>query len=222
MEKPDVDYIEGLSPAISIDQKGVSRNPRSTVGTVTEVYDYLRLLFARAGRPHCYKCGRRVEMQTVQQIVDAVLTMPEGSRIQIMAPMVRRRKGEHREVFEDARRAGYVRVRVNGEVRDLSETFDLDKQKWHTIDVVVDRLVVGASADPTRVADSVESALRMAEGTVLVADTNGRREAILRAVRLRALQHQPWGAGAANVQLQQPSRRLRGLHGHRLQARGRS
>ena len=173
MEKPDVDYIEGLSPAISIDQKGVSRNPRSTVGTVTEVYDYLRLLFARAGRPHCYKCGRRVEMQTVQQIVDAVLTMPEGSRIQIMAPMVRRRKGEHREVFEDARRAGYVRVRVNGEVRDLSETFDLDKQKWHTIDVVVDRLVVGASADPTRVADSVESALRMAEGTVLVADTTG-------------------------------------------------
>ena len=173
MEKPDVDYIEGLSPAISIDQKGVSRNPRSTVGTVTEVYDYLRLLFARAGRPHCYKCGRRVEMQTVQQIVDAVLTMPEGSRIQIMAPMVRRRKGEHREIFEDARRAGYVRVRVNGEVRDLSETFDLDKQKWHTIDVVVDRLVVGASADPTRVADSVESALRMAEGTVLVADTTG-------------------------------------------------
>ena len=173
MEKPDVDYIEGLSPAISIDQKGVSRNPRSTVGTVTEVYDYLRLLFARAGRPHCYKCGRRVEMQTVQQIVDAVLSMPEGSRIQIMAPMVRRRKGEHREVFEDARRAGYVRVRVNGEVRDLSETFDLDKQKWHTIDVVVDRLVVGDSADPTRVADSVESALRMAEGTVLVADTSG-------------------------------------------------
>ena len=173
MEKPDVDYIEGLSPAISIDQKGVSRNPRSTVGTVTEIYDYLRLLFARAGRPHCYKCGRRVEMQTVQQIVDAVLTMPEGSRIQIMAPMVRRRKGEHREVFEDARRAGYVRVRVNGEVRDLSETFDLDKQKWHTIDIVVDRLVVGDSAEPTRVADSVESALRMAEGTVLVADTTG-------------------------------------------------
>ncbi len=173
MEKPDVDYIEGLSPAISIDQKGVSRNPRSTVGTVTEVYDYLRLLFARAGRPHCYKCGRRVEMQTVQQIVDAVLSMPDGSRIQIMAPMVRRRKGEHREIFEEARRAGYVRVRVNGEVRDLSETFDLDKQKWHTIDVVVDRLVVGDSADPTRVADSVESALRMAEGTVLVADTEG-------------------------------------------------
>ena len=173
MEKPDVDYIEGLSPAISIDQKGVSRNPRSTVGTVTEVYDYLRLLFARAGRPHCYKCGRRVEMQTVQQIVDAVLSMPKGSRIQIMAPMVRRRKGEHREVFEDARRAGYVRVRVNGEVRDLSETIDLDKQKWHTIDVVVDRLVVGDSAEPTRVADSVESALRMAEGTVLVADTTG-------------------------------------------------
>ena len=191
MEKPDVDYIEGLSPAISIDQKGVSRNPRSTVGTVTEVYDYLRLLFARAGRPHCYKCGRRVEMQTVQQIVDAVLSMDEGSRIQIMAPMVRRRKGEHREIFEEARRAGYVRVRVNGEVRDLSETFDLDKQRWHTIEVVVDRLVVGSSADPTRVADSVESSLRMAEGTVLVADTERRRDAVLGAVRLRPLQHQP-------------------------------
>ena len=173
MEKPDVDYIEGLSPAISIDQKGVSRNPRSTVGTVTEVYDYLRLLFARAGRPHCYNCGRRVEMQTVQQIVDAVLSMSAGSRIQIMAPMVRRRKGEHKEIFEDARRAGYVRVRVNGEVRDLSEEIELDKQKWHTIEVVVDRLVIGDSADPTRVADSVESALRMADGTVLVADADG-------------------------------------------------
>ena len=173
MDKPDVDYIEGLSPAISIDQKGVSHNPRSTVGTVTEVYDYLRLLFARAGRPHCPKCGCPVHRQTVQQIVDAVMAIPEGTRIQIMAPMVRRRKGEHKEVFEDARKAGFVRVRVNGEVHDLSETFDLDKKKWHTIEVVVDRLVVGDSAQPGRVADSVESALKMAGGIVLVSVQDG-------------------------------------------------
>ncbi len=175
MDKPDVDYIEGLSPAISIDQKGVSHNPRSTVGTVTEIYDYLRLLFARAGHPHCHKCGRPVERQTVQQIVDAVLALPERSRIQILAPQVRRRKGEHKEVFDGARKAGFVRVRVNGDVRDLSETFDLDKQKWHNIEVVVDRLVVGASADQSRLADSVETALRMADGVVLV-DVAGEDE----------------------------------------------
>ena len=173
MDKPDVDHIEWLSPAISIDQKGVSHNPRSTVGTVTEVYDYLRLLFARAGRPHCYKCGRPVQKQTVQQIVDAVLALPDGSRIQIMAPMVRRRKGEHKEVFEDARKAGFVRVRVNGEVHDLSESFDLNKQKWHTIEVVVDRLVIGDSAEPGRVADSGESALKMTGGTALVSEVDG-------------------------------------------------
>ena len=173
MDKPDVDYIEGLSPAISIDQKGVSHNPRSTVGTVTEIYDYLRLLFARAGHPHCYKCGRPVQRQTVQQIVDAILALPDGSRIQVVAPMVRRRKGEHKEVFEEARKAGFVRVRVNGEVHDLSETFDLDKQKWHTIEIVVDRLVVGDSAEPGRVSDSVETALRMAGGIVLVSVVDG-------------------------------------------------
>ena len=173
MDKPEVDYIEGLSPAISIDQKGVSHNPRSTVGTVTETYDYLRLLFSRVGRPHCYNCGRPVQKQTVQQIVDAVLAIPEGSRIQIMAPMVRRRKGEHKEVFEEARKAGFVRVRVNGETHDLSEGFDLDKQKWHTIEVVVDRLVVGDSAEPGRVADSVESALRLTGGVVLVSIVDG-------------------------------------------------
>ena len=173
MDKPDVDYIEGLSPAISIDQKGVSHNPRSTVGTVTEIYDYLRLLFARAGRPHCYKCGRPVERQTVQQIVDAVLDLPEGGRIQIMAPMVRRRKGEHKEVFEEARGAGFVRIRVNGEVYDLSEAPDLDKKKWHTIEIVVDRLIIGDSADAGRVSDSVETALKMAGGTVLVSVVDG-------------------------------------------------
>ena len=175
MDKPDVEYIEGLSPAISIDQKGVSHNPRSTVGTVTEIYDYLRLLFARVGRPHCYKCGRPVERQTVQQIVDAVLALPERTRLQILAPMVRRRKGEHKEVFENARQAGFVRVRVNGEVHDLSEQFNLDKQKWHTIEIVVDRLVSGDSADVGRVTDSVETALRMAGGIVLV-DVAGEDE----------------------------------------------
>ena len=173
MDKPDVDNIEGLSPAISIDQKGVSHNPRSTVGTVTEIYDYLRLLFARAGRPHCHNCGRPVQRQTVQQIVDAVLALPAKSRVQIMAPMVRRRKGEHKEVFEEARKAGFVRVRVNGEVHDLSDSFDLDKQKWHTIEVIVDRLVIGDSAEPSRVADSVESALKIAGGITLVSVADG-------------------------------------------------
>ena len=175
MDKPDVEYIEGLSPAISIDQKGVSHNPRSTVGTVTEIYDYLRLLFARVGRPHCYKCGRPVERQTVQQVVDSVLGLPERTRLQILAPMVRRRKGEHKEIFENARQTGFVRVRVNGEVHDLSEQFDLDKQKWHTIEIVVDRLVSGDSADVGRVTDSVETALRMAGGIVLV-DVAGENE----------------------------------------------
>ena len=173
MDKPDVDYIDGLSPAISIDQKGVSHNPRSTVGTVTEIYDYLRLLFARVGRPHCHKCGRPVERQTVQQIVDATLALPQDSRIQIMAPMVRRRKGEHKEVFDEARSAGFVRVRVNGDVHDLSDSFDLDKRKWHTIEIVVDRLVIGESAESGRVADSVEAALKMAGGTVLVSVADG-------------------------------------------------
>ena len=176
MDKPDVEYIEGLSPAISIDQKGVSHNPRSTVGTVTEIYDYLRLLFARVGRPHCYKCGRPVERQTVQRIVDDVLSLPERTRLQILAPMVRRRKGEHKDVFENARKSGFARVRVNGETRDLSETFDLDKRKWHTIEIVVDRLAIGAGSEIGRVTDSVETALRMANGVALIdlADREGK------------------------------------------------
>ena len=120
MEKPDVDYIEGLSPAISIDQKGASRNPRSTVGTVTEIYDYLRLLFARAGHPHCAKCGREISRQTVQQIVDAILDLPQDTRFMIMAPLIKDRKGEHHSVFEDLRKAGYVRVRVGGKILDLA------------------------------------------------------------------------------------------------------
>ena len=177
MDKPEVDYIEGLSPAISIDQKGTSHNPRSTVGTVTEIYDYLRLLFARIGTPHCYKCGRVIQKQTVQQIADSILSLPEESKIQILAPVVRRRKGEHKEVFESARRAGFVRVRVNGETRDLSETFALDKQKWHNIDVVVDRLVINSDVDSGRVTESAEAALSQSDGLVMV-DVQGGDELI--------------------------------------------
>ena len=170
MDKPDVDYIEGLSPAISIDQKGVSHNPRSTVGTVTEIYDYLRLLFARVGKPHCPKCGNPVARQTVQQIVDAILGLPEASRITLMAPKVRRKKGEHREVFEAARRGGFVRVRVNGEVMlvEDTDTLALDKQKWHYIDIVVDRLIIRGDTEPSRVTESVETALREGEGVLNV------------------------------------------------------
>ena len=142
MEKPDVDHIDGLSPAISIDQKGTTHNPRSTVGTVTEIYDYLRLLYARIGHPHCPKCGREVSRQTVQQIVDAVLNLPEGARIMLLAPLVQGRKGEYKSIFEEMRRAGYVRVRVDGNIMDLSDEIELDKQKKHTIEVVVDRLVM--------------------------------------------------------------------------------
>ncbi len=174
MEKPDVDYIEGLSPAISIDQKGTSRNPRSTVGTVTEIYDYLRLLFARIGVPHCPNCGRVIERQTVQQIVDAILAIEPGKRLMILAPVIRDRKGEHQHVFEDAQQAGFVRVRVDGVVRDAAEEITLNKQKKHSIEVVVDRIVTEDPAErlpeeSTRLADSVETALKLGGGMVLVA-----------------------------------------------------
>jgi len=172
MEKPDVDYIEGLSPAISIDQKGPSKNPRSTVGTVTEIYDYLRLLFARVGHPHCPQCGREITAQTVQQIVDAVQDIPDGSRIMILAPLIRDRKGEYQAVFDDLRKAGYVRVRVDGEIRDLAEEIQLDKYKKHSIEVVVDRLVIGQS-DQSRIADSVETAIKLGAGVVLVSVAQG-------------------------------------------------
>jgi excinuclease ABC subunit A len=173
MDKPDVDYIEGLSPAISIDQKGTSRNPRSTVGTVTEIYDYLRLLYARVGVPHCPQCGREISQQTVEQIVDAILDLPEGHRIMIMAPLIKDRKGEHRKVFEDIRKAGYVRMRVDGQVRDVDEEIELDRYKMHTIEAVVDRLIAGKGTgeeDRSRVADSVETALKLGGGIVLVSD----------------------------------------------------
>jgi excinuclease ABC subunit A len=172
MEKPDVDYIEGLSPAISIDQKGPSHNPRSTVGTMTEIYDYLRLLFARVGHPHCPKCGREICRQTVQQIVDAVLEIPTGSKILILAPLIRDRKGEYLSVFDDLRKSGFVRVRVDGRIRDLSEEFELDKNKKHTIEAVIDRLQIG-EAEKNRIADSVETALKLGAGVVLVSTTDG-------------------------------------------------
>src|SRR5262245_6956045 len=169
MDKPDVEYISGLSPAISIDQKGASHNPRSTVGTVTEIYDYLRLLFARVGHPHCPNCNRPIQQQTSESIIDAVLEMPEGARIMVLAPLVEGRKGEYQSVFEDVRKAGFVRVRVDGEVRDLSEKIELAKQKKHSIAVVVDRLVVSRQQeDKSRIADSIEQALKLGSGQVII------------------------------------------------------
>lgn len=176
MDKPDVDYIEGLSPAISIDQKTTSRNPRSTVGTVTEVYDYLRLLFARIGRPHCPKCGKPITQQTVDQMVDIVMSYQEGAKLQILAPLVRGRKGEHVKVFEEAKKAGYVRVRVNGETRDLGEQIKLEKNKKHTIELVVDRIITKPGIEK-RLADSLELALGMSEGVVMV-DIGGQGEVL--------------------------------------------
>ena len=175
MEKPDVDYIEGLSPAISIDQKGVSKNPRSTVATVTEIYDYLRLLFARAGIPHCPLCGRVIRRQTVQQIVDAVLSETAGTRAMLLSPLVRHRRGEHQQVFADVQRAGYIRVRVDGVVHSIDDEIKLAKNKWHDIDAVVDRVVIpeatATDVDGTRqrIADSVEQALQLGEGVMLFA-----------------------------------------------------
>src|SRR3989442_201426 len=167
MEKPEVDSIEGLSPAISIEQKTTSKNPRSTVGTVTEIYDYLRVLFARVGVPHCPSCGKVISAQTVQQMVDRVLLQPAGTRLLVLAPVVRGRKGEYKKLFFDLQRQGFSRVRVNGVVRELGEEIELDKKRKHTIDVVVDRLVVkdGLGA---RLADSLETALRLADGIVQV------------------------------------------------------
>src|SRR5215210_5537965 len=175
MEKPDVDQIDGLSPAISIDQKGASRNPRSTVGTVTEIYDYLRLLFARVGRMHCPICGREITRQTVEQIVDQLYDLPDGTRLMLLAPLVRDRKGEHEKLLAGAKQGGFVRVRVDGEQRDLDEDITLDKKFKHSIEVVVDRLVVRRidddgtpRPDASRMADSIETALRLSDGTLLL------------------------------------------------------
>ena len=168
MDKPDVDTIEGLSPAISIDQKTTSKNPRSTVGTVTEVNDYLRLLYARIGTPHCPKCGKEIKQQTVDQMVDQVLTLPERTRIQVLSPVIRGRKGEHTKVFEDLKRDGYVRVRVDGNVLDLEEEIRLEKNKKHTIEAVIDRLVVREGINK-RLTDSIETAMKLSGGVVVIA-----------------------------------------------------
>ncbi|MBN1230939.1 MAG: excinuclease ABC subunit UvrA [Anaerolineales bacterium] len=173
MDKPDVEYIEGLSPAVSIDQKGTSRNPRSTVGTVTEIYDYLRLLFARVGTPHCPECGREVVRQTSQEIVDAILNMPDDSRIMIMAPVIRHRKGTHQAVLDEISKAGFLRVRVDGVVYNLDETVELDRYKNHTIEAIVDRLVIRSEMDDrdgflSRLTDSIETALRFGDGYLTI------------------------------------------------------
>ena len=167
MDKPDVDYIEGLSPAISIDQKTTSKNPRSTVGTVTEIYDYLRLLWARAGTPHCPNCGREIRQQTIDQIIDQVLALPEGTRIQVMAPVIRGKKGEHAKVFEDAKRSGYVRARVDGSLYELDEEIKLEKNKKHSIEIIVDRLIIRPDIRQ-RLTDSVETAAKLSGGLVIV------------------------------------------------------
>ncbi|MBQ5667666.1 MAG: excinuclease ABC subunit UvrA, partial [Peptococcaceae bacterium] len=167
MDKPDVDYIEGLSPAVSIDQKTTSRNPRSTVGTVTEIYDYLRLLFARVGTPHSPKCGKPIAQQTVEQMVDQVLAYPERTKIQVMSPIARGKKGEYQKTFEGLKKSGYVRVRVDGEMRELEEDISLEKNKKHNIEVVVDRIIIKEGI-AGRLADSIETALKLSDGLVLI------------------------------------------------------
>ena len=163
MEKPDVESIEGLSPAISIDQKSTNRNPRSTVGTVTEIYDYMRLLYARIGIPHCPKCGREIRRQTVDQMVDQIMALPERTKIQLLAPVVRGRKGRHEKVLEQAKKSGYVRVRVDGSLYELSEEITLDKNIKHNIEIVVDRLVVKPGIEK-RLSDSIETVMGLSNG----------------------------------------------------------
>src|SRR5690625_2211650 len=177
MDKPDVDMIEGLSPAISIDQKTTSKNPRSTVATVTEIYDYLRLLYARIGRPVCPQHNIEITSQTVQQMVDRVLDLPERSRIQLLAPVVSGRKGEHVKIFEQLQKEGYIRLRVNGEIREITEDIKLDTNKTHSIEVVVDRIIVREGIE-SRLSDSIETALELGEGRLIV-DVIGEQEIVM-------------------------------------------
>lgn len=177
MDKPDVDSIDGLSPAISIDQKTTSRNPRSTVGTVTEIYDYLRLLWARCGTPHCPKCGKEIRRQTVDQIVDQIMGLPERTKFQILSPVVRGKKGEHQKIFEDARRGGYARVRVDGSLYELTEDISPDKNKKHHIEVVVDRLIMKPDL-ARRLTDSVETASNLSGGLVILNELDGDRDTL--------------------------------------------
>ena len=171
MEKPDVESIDGLSPAISIDQKSTNRNPRSTVGTVTEIYDYFRLLYARIGTPHCPKCGREIKKQSVDQMVDQIMSMPERTRIQLLAPVVKGRKGEHVKLLEKMRRSGFVRVKIDGNLYDLSEEIRLEKNNKHLIEVVVDRLVVKPGIEK-RLTDSIETVLSLSEGLLVVEEAD--------------------------------------------------
>ncbi len=196
MEKPDIDFIEGLSPAISIEQKGAPKNPRSTVGTVTEIYDYLRLLFARIGVPHCIKCNQPITQQTVEQIVDSILSFEEGDRLMILAPLVRGKKGEHKDIIDEAIREGFIRLRIDGEIYDSDSDIELDKKKKHTIEAVVDRLVVKAKSK-RRLADSVETALKIANGTVLV---NIKKKDLLFSEQFACLN--------CNISYEEPSPRL--------------
>ena len=218
MDKPDVDFIEGLSPAVSIDQKSTSRNPRSTVGTITEIYDYLRLLYARIGHPHCPICGEPISRQTPQQIVDRVLEMPEGTRFQILAPVIRERKGEYVDLFAELQSKGYARARIDGVVHPLTDPPKLKKQEKHSIEVVVDRLVIRPTAKQ-RITDSVEIGLELADGVVILEfvdldeDDPQPRAPLLGAARLP--ERPPAGhrrAGAAVVLLQLAVRRLPGVH----------
>src|SRR5881397_1652465 len=172
MEKPDVDSIEGLSPAISIDQKTTSRNPRSTVGTVTEIYDYLRLLWARVGHPHCPN-GHEVRRQTVDQMADQVEKLPKGTRVMVLSPVVKGRKGEYRSLIDDVRKSGFIRVRVDGSLYEIGEPIPMDKNKKHDVDVVVDRIVIGPD-QRTRLVDSVETAARLGGGSVIIAPVDGK------------------------------------------------
>ena len=175
MDKPDVDAIDGLSPAISIDQKTTSKNPRSTVGTVTEIYDYLRLLWARTGVPHCPSCGREIRKQTIDQIVDKVQRLPEGTRFQVLAPVIRGKKGEHQKVFSDARKAGFARVRVDGNLYDLTEDIGLEKNKKHNIELIVDRLVLRGDIT-RRLTDSIETATSQSGGLALIQRMDNEEE----------------------------------------------
>ena len=211
MEKPDVDSIDGLSPAISIDQKTTSRNPRSTVGTVTEIYDYLRLLYARVGRPHCPVCGRPIAGQSLDQIVEQILALPEGTKFTVNAPIVRDRKGEFRDVLEELRRDGFTRVKVDGEQRLLEEEIVLDKKFKHTIEVVVDRLVLKPDLRQ-RLTQSVETATSLAEGLVQV-DVDRRRDLpVQRELRVPRARRLAARAGAAHLLVQRAARRLPALH----------
>ena len=221
MEKPDVDSIDGLSPAISIDQKTTSRNPRSTVGTVTEIYDYLRLLYARVGRPHCPVCGRPIAGQSIDSIVEQILALPDGTRFTVNAPVVRDRKGEYRELFEELRNEGFSRVKVDGEQHTLEEPPALDKKFKHTIEVVVDRLVMKEDLR-TRLTQSVETAAALAEGLVVVDRWTAARRRLQPELRLPGARRLAAGAPAAHLLVQLAARRLPALHRARRAAGDRS